>query len=195
VFNGRKLIIVRTGEDMAPVDEVKATFNMDAEFIELPNDSVLCETSGFVDVLGRLYSTDLREIIFYAHTKGISHHGEDYRIYKSIEVWRNRMYYECLHDPAKIDSIMSEYAACGCQLDDHPTLGLHFPGTFFWVNSGRLFSLEWKRIQNNRHAVELYLSDKFTKEQFYSLYTWPKDIDLYHSWFHWEAKVKERSAK
>lgn len=192
VFNGRRLVIIRTGEDMAPVEEVKSAFSMEAEFIELPNDPVLCEVSGFIETLGHLHSLDPQEIIFYAHTKGISHHGEDTRIYTSIERWRNRMYYECLRAPEKIDSIMSEYAACGCHLDDNPAVGLHFPGTFFWVNSKRLFSTEWRRIQEYRNGVEYYLGDKFPKEQFYSLYTWPLHVDLYRSWFYWESKGKER---
>lgn len=190
-FNGQKLIIVRTGSGMESLDTVKTEFNMDAEFLERPNDPYLWEQANFIEVLGRLETQSTHEAIFYAHTKGVSHvegfrpdipkvlehlpwRGWEYHKV-AIRQWRNRMYHECLHDPEKIDNILEKYAACGCffleALPNNPIgAGWMFGGTFYWMKSNRIFSrTNWKQIGKTRMGPERYLSVMFSRKEVFVL--------------------------
>jgi len=176
VFTGRRLIIVRTGPGLVPFDEVRTAFSFEAEFIPLPNDPVLHEVSGFLDVLGRLESKDPNEATFYAHTKGVSRRKEDLDL---VRRWRDIMYEQCLSDPTKIDQVLATHACCGCFRAYggwtpflHRPSEWHYRGTFWWVRHSALFSADWRTIPASfgRYGVEMYLGCLFPVSRSYCLY-------------------------
>lgn len=197
IFNGRRLVVVRTGEGLADPDEVERAFEqhtprstMGFEFLHLPNDPVLHETANFLDVLERLHSERSDEATFYAHTKGVRYYpvpedaeviaGIRYELLRvSIMQWRNRMYHECLNDPDKIDALLTRFAATGCYFhketveDKKLWTKWMFAGTFFWFNHERLFSKkDWRNMgpRLDRFSTENYLGIHFEPTEVHTLY-------------------------
>lgn len=192
IFNGRRLVIVREGKRIVPPHKVKDAFSFDAEFIVLPNDPVLCEVSGFIDVFGQLKSTNPQEVTFYAHTKGTGRRRYDaYILLESVRRWRNAMYEQNLSNPL-IDKLLQTYACIGCfrskkpfpkSLIPHSDSAWHYSGNFWWVNHARLFSKpNWATIPQARHGVEVYLSTLFNVDESYCLYEDDLSRNLYFSW-------------
>lgn len=188
-FNGRRIVVVRTGPGIVAADKIKASFPFEAEFIERPNDPKLHETSGFIETLELLASEDPGEATFYAHTKGVKHGKTSgtsgMQQLASVRQWRNRMYDECLRDPELVDRVMAEKNAAGCfiwQTIDHPPVAWHFAGTFYWL-SHRLFSKpDWRKLPNpiDMWSVELYPGVHFPREEAHSFYENP-EFRLYFS--------------
>ncbi len=187
-FNGRRLVILRTGPKMASAEEVRTAFTFDVEFIELPNDPAEGERSGLLDVLGLLTSLRSDEITFYAHTKGVSYTNERYWFFDAvgdhqlipIRYWRNVMYEQCLSDPARIDTVMETHATCGCFRRQFSPQHWAFYGTFYWLRHDRLFSQDWRSKLPARNAgtTETYPSALFTKADSYCLYEHDKDTQF-----------------
>lgn len=195
IFNGRKIVLLKTGLGMVPPEVVKAAFTFEAEFRLVPNDPVLGEGAGFIDALRELQSLRSDEATFYAHTKGVSRWRDSLKK-GNIRFWRNTMYRECLSDADRIDDVLSRYSCCGCLLnpDGHqPRVGLHngvqskwfFAGTFFWFRHDRLFSRSWEKLPNGYYGVEGYLGLHIPLSESYDLGEYPiKNWDLYHAWKH-----------
>ena len=181
IFNGRRFIIVRVGENILPPEEVKKAFTFNAEFIELPNDPVLGECSGFLDVLGLLESHREDEITFYAHTKGVRYYRgiqwlsqmNDHQL-DGIRLWRNTMYEQCLQDPILIDEIMQRFACCGCFRRVQTVGDWGFSGTFYWLNHAKLFSRPWREaLPKERVGLERYPHALFNISESHCLYENP----------------------
>jgi hypothetical protein len=163
VFNGRKLVIVRTGENIVEPNLVREAFDFDAEFIILPNNTELQEVSGFLETLGKLESLNPDERTFYAHTKGVRYAPTDAKI-KAIRIWREAMYDGCLSDLPQVDKVLDTYSCCGCFLLKYPLARNKwlFAGSFWWVNHAKLFSHpSWKVTRNGKYSTEHYLSGLF----------------------------------
>jgi hypothetical protein len=183
VFNGRKIVVVRTGDDMTPPADVEAVFAKHGargiEFRHRPNDPTLHEAANFIETLEDLQSLDPNEATFYAHTKGVRYTepSEIKRI--SIRQWRNRMYYECLHDADHVDATLSRYDAAGCFKLKEPLIQKRswtawmFCGTFFWFNHAALFSKDnWRYLgpEVDRFGVENFLGVHIPKERAHSFF-------------------------
>jgi hypothetical protein len=192
IFNGQRLIIVREGEAIVPLHKVKDVFSFDAEFILLPNDPVLHEVPGFIDILGKLKSTNPQEATFYAHTKGTR--NRMYNVHaplESIRRWRDMMYEQNLSNPS-IDELLQTYACVGCFRSKKPfpkvlisgaDSSWHYDGNFWWVNHARLFSKpNWSIIPQTRFGVEAYLGMLFGVDEGYCLYEDNLSRSLYFSW-------------
>ena len=186
-FNHRKVIIIKTGENLEDPEIVKPLFSAlgNVEFKLAPNNSELCELAGFIDGLRSLETHRKNEITFYAHTKGSGKADKSKIELLSIRQWRNRMYHECLSDPQRIDSIMQDHATCGCFLDfsQNNFHRWHFPGTFWWVNHVALFSRNWQETRDTRFAVELYPGDKFERKEALSLRSKPPPHTFYRKFY------------
>jgi len=205
-FNNRRLMVVRTGEGLESADAVKAEFGVrDVEYIELPNHPGQHEAAGFIDILSMLKSSNPDEAIFYAHDKGVTHpqRREEIESYPcesfehhmiALRQLRNRMYHECLHDVGKIESILTKYAACGSfwgkpsekMLGSMSSVGLPVPenvwmfsGSFYWVNSARLFSHpNWTHVVPHRIGPEIYLAGMFSRQEVFELLPLPTHFRL-----------------
>jgi hypothetical protein len=182
-FNGKRVVIVRTGEGMDDPETVEPAFDAlgDVEFLRLPNHPTLHEVSGFIETLEEhFFSLDADEITFYAHTKGVGRVARFPATKVSVMQWRNRMYHECLSDLGRIEEAMKTHAACGCFL--HPEYVEEkllwtrwmFSGTFFWFRHDRVFgNPNWKFMGPEpvkRHAVENYLGAHFDRTEVFCLY-------------------------
>lgn len=185
VFNGRKLVIVRTGAGMESLATVQAEFGFEAEFIELPNDPKIGESAGFIPVLGRLESAREEEAIFYAHTKGVSHplRNQDPSILACVERWRDHLYYYNLHDIPRVERALCAYDACGCFLQGAPGQSQWmFVGAFWWAKSARIFAHpRWREI-GGWMGTELYLSRLLPFGRAYDLYPEPL-VARGHQWY------------
>lgn len=192
IFNGRRLIIIREGRGLVPLQKVRSAFSFEAEFIPLPNDPKLWEVSGFIDILGQLKSNNSQEATFYAHTKGSGRKTYDaYILLDSVRRWRDIMYEQNLSTPL-IDDLLQKYACVGCfrskkpfpkSLIPYPDSSWHYSGNFWWVNHACLFSKpNWNVIPQARHGVEVYLSTLFSVDESYCLYEDNLSRNLYFAW-------------
>jgi len=183
-FNGRKIVLIKTGEteDAAKVEALFAPLGV-VEFIHVPNDPDLGEVTGFIQALELLASTDPNEATFYAHTKGVKYKQPLERYMVAICSWRNRMYDECLSDPAKIEALLQQHACVGCFLRSGRAIQVegaawHYAGTYWWVNHARLFSLpQWPEVAQTFWGVEGYLGRHLPEESAHCLY----GADLKHN--------------
>ena len=153
------------------------------EFVLVPNDPILHELAGFIEGLETLKSLHTNEITFYAHTKGVRKRDCSDIEQLSVRQWRNRMYHECLSQPEKIDSILKVFSACGCFLRPGRG-GLHFPGTFYWINHNSMFSKpNWNSIHNDRFGPEDWIPIHFTNKDLYNLRTISDTVQFYSTAF------------
>lgn len=175
VFTGKKLVIVREGDGLVPLGEVRKAFTFDVEFIPLPNDPVLCEVSGFIETLAKLESCNCKEATFYAHTKGVSQTKE---LIGAVRKWRDTMYDQCLKDPVRVTQLLDYHATAGCfrSKNSFPTLittpiAWHYSGAFWWAKHSTLFSHpRWREVPQVRFGVEMYLGTLFPIESSACLY-------------------------
>lgn len=181
IFNGKKIVIVREGVGIRPVEEIKSYFTLPGiEFIVFPNDADKHEAAGFLDALSGLKSCGPNDAIFYAHTKGVRYNPLTNDV-SGIRDWRDKMYHECLHDLGKIDRLLSTYACVGCfknYANSSRGYTWFYAGNFWWVKSERLFSKPWKKLPHQdlliaNFGVEAYLGTLFTDEEAYCLYNEP----------------------
>lgn len=185
VFNGRKIVLIKTGPELIDPPDVESAFAFgNIEFVHWPNDKELQEVAGFIETLGMLKSLREDEITFYAHTKGVSY-GNILTLY-AVRNWRNKMYDECLRDPKFVEVILSRFACAGCyqryesMIPLPPDAVWHYSGTFWWVNHARLFSNpRWDEVFLSRYGTEAYLGRLFRLEDTYCLYSDATTYDLY----------------
>lgn len=195
IFNGRKIVIIRSDENSISPKRVEQEFKFPVEFRHVKNDTALWETPYFLETLDELKSLREDEITFYAHTKGVRHKGQTVEFMQAIRDWRDIMYRECLSNPDKIDETMIKYACCGCFRT--PEINYEaskkerwiFAGTYFWLNHQKLFSRNWRRILGGTHAIEAYPSLIFHREESFCLYG--DDASLYQIF----AEVYNRDVK
>lgn len=150
-FNGRKLVVLRTGEHLLSTDEVQRAFAFEAEFVVLPNDPAFGETYHLREVVGKLRSVRADEFTFYAHTKGVGYRQEklpwipDFtpdRNLVAVRRWRDDMYEQCLGPEVWANPTRGK-ATSGCFLRPYAVRSWAFHGTFFWLNHAKWFAADW----------------------------------------------------
>jgi hypothetical protein len=194
-FNGRRLVIIKTGSGIAAPHEVEEAFAPlgECEFIHWQNDRVLQEVAGFVETLALLESIDPNEMTFYAHTKGVK-----YRVRRrkrqprnclermsAIRWWRDRMYDELLSDIPRVEQAAASHPAVGCfRKNGHynplpPESRWHFSGTFWWLRHDQLFARDWRGVdRSSPFGIEAYPGTLFRYSESVCLYGDEPD-DLY----------------
>lgn len=183
IFNGRRIVVIRTGEGMSSASSVIEEFHAkgfdNVEFRLRENDPVLQETANFIETLKSLQSLRPDEATFYAHSKGVRIADPHIVRIHSIRQWRNRMYHECLSDAALIDKVLSEYDTAGCFFLPRPKKhttrwkSWMWCGTFFWFNHAALFSQEnWADLGENlsKFSVEDFPGIRFDESRAFTLY-------------------------
>jgi DNA-directed RNA polymerase subunit RPC12/RpoP len=175
LFDGRKLVVIRTGDGIVPPDEVESFFPQgDYEFHRLPNNPRLGEVEGFIDLLETFLPAADNEALFYAHTKGVRYLCEPHNML-AIWRWRQVMLRECLSDIRRIEDILKEKVCCGTYFSDiriaesrflplkkpvDRAIPWHYSGTFWWVKLKQLFDRPgWRKIPQNYLGVENYLCE------------------------------------
>jgi len=178
-FNGRKLVMIKSDWTSHKPDVVEAAFadlGPDVEFRHFENDRRKGEIVGFIDTLAELASTDPDEITFYAHTKGTKYNKLVEYAMQAIRQWRNRMYFECLHDIDRIEEVLKESTSCGSHLTRTPYSELNCPwifaGNFWWVRHDALFGAKnWRDLDANFWGVETYLAKHLSVDSAQSFYS------------------------
>lgn len=144
-FNGRLILVIKTGDLMAPVSEVTAYFDhfSNVEYRFVPNDPKLGEAGSLLDGLQTLRSQNANELTFYAHTKGISpkYLPEDY---DCINVWVRSLYKKNLESITVMESLVNDYSFFGSfkrygYFGNLP-VNWHFSGSFYWFRHDVMFS-------------------------------------------------------
>lgn len=185
VFNGRKIVVVRSDERTVPFEEVKAQFTLaDVEFIQRKNNRQLGEVEGFLEDFSKLCSLREDEITFYAHTKGVKYTEHDPSL-PFIRAWRNAMYDGCLDELPRVEeALQQKYACSGCFKSTvglfNNSRGWHYSGNFWWVSHKRLFSLNWQHILPHTHALEAWLSTFFDAKDAHVIFHEGKLYGLYN---------------
>lgn len=175
VFNGRKIVVIRSDKDSVKPAEVEAVFSEalpNVEFVHRRNNPRLGEVEGFIQDFGKLYSLRDDEITFYAHTKGVSYHAEGDSVkVQAVRTWRDAMYRGCLGELGRVQEALKTYACAGCFKDIIPGhRRWHYAGTFWWVNHKRLFELDWKSIPETYYGTEQYLGLLIPPESAYTIF-------------------------
>lgn len=164
VFNGQRIVLVKTGQDLSTPQSVKDAFHgFRAVFVAVPNDPRLGEVAGWLQALERLQSAKSDEITFYAHTKGVSYDGEPDRFVRGIRMWRNHMYDNCLQNVAQIETVLTAHTFAGCyQRPTRRATKWHYAGAFWWFKHSEFFSNpKWCELDDSRFAVEMYPGKHF----------------------------------
>ena len=178
VFNGRKLVLIKTGPGLVAPDVIKKAFSFEAEFILVKNDPKLQETAGFIDALEELQSLREDEITFYAHTKGVRYGAAQEPQLRPVKQWRDMMYEQNLGDIPRIEQALKNFACCGCYLMRtahassmvaNETRAWHFSGTFWWFKHSVLFSRDWRDVRATIYGVEDYLKNNLSVDEAYCL--------------------------
>ena len=184
VFNARKIVVIRSDEGTHDPVEVEKAFSAfeGVEFIHRRNNPVLGEAEGFIEDFAKLYSLRDDEMTFYAHTKGVRFRP-DVETNTPIRVWRNAMYWSCLHDVPYVESAMRTYACAGPFRVNIGRNKYHwnYSGNFWWVLHGPLFSSpNWRATQNDKFGVESYLPDVFPRDRSFCTH-YEYGYDLYET--------------
>lgn len=186
VFNGRRVVSIATGPDLACPRAVKAELGeAAAEYLEVPNDRSVGEVAAFGRLLAAVRNTHANEATFYAHAKGTGNTREDA---KAIEYWRNAMYHALLDDPQEVRETLRKFPCVGCFKMIHPAhanvypSGLdwgkwHYSGTYFWFRHDRTFgNSRWPFVPHDYYGAEAWLSGLFEAHEAASLHQpWPAD--------------------
>ena len=185
-FNGRRLVLIKTGPGIADPSEIEPLFAPlgECEFIQWPNDPHLKEIAGFIETLEKLQGEE--GAVFYAHTKGAKYAGVPEEYMEGIRRWRDRMYYELLRDPEVIDAALAKQPAVGCfrMKGNHPPLPpggkWHFAGTFWWLRLEELFKRDWRGIDRGScYGIEAYPGTLFKYQESVCVYGDQPSYDLY----------------
>jgi len=161
IFNGKKVIAISTGKDMASVETVKKAFgHTDCEFLEVPNSRSKRENASFALLMDRVRSTAPNEATFYAHAKGVTTIGDA----AGVQYWRNGMYHTLLDQPAV--KLLNTFPFVGTHrtpaqatFPDGITKSCwHFAGTYWWFRNRDVFGRkDWREmIPPGGWGVEAY---------------------------------------
>jgi len=194
VFNGRKIVLVKTDKNSLSLKQIQGAFTFPAEFIEYRNNPKRGEVVGFLAALDMLRSRNPNEATFYAHTKGVSRNSREREL---IRPWYTAMYHECLSEPDLVDKVLALHPLAGCfkRNDFWPEFETqvkwYYSGTFFWFRHDAVFSRpDWRATDSNRFGVETWLPRFMAADQAFTLYReFPKG-DCF-DWRHEELESRE----
>ena len=207
VFNGRILLTIKTGDLMAPVEEVQAYFkHLDrVEYLLMPNDAALGEAVSFMEGLSNFQSENPKEWTFYAHTKGVSpkYLPEDF---VSINHWVRRLYQKNLMSMDVMDRYAERYSFFGSfkryGMFDNVPVNWHYSGSFYWfrhdVCFGALASID---CPDNYYLSEMlpglvvpeseaycFFDDGAQDVYRYGEHDWSQ-LEYPSAWFLWKRKL------
>lgn len=154
-FNGKIVIAVVTGPNLAPPDEVMRMLDeIEVEWIIRENSS-LGETVTHLDLLRAVQTDDQNVITLRGHTKGVTHRDGDFS-----QEWASMLWESCLDVPAVEDALASHVFAG--PLMSHESLVRRkqythfFAGTFYWFRNAGLFARDWEQIEPQRWWPEAF---------------------------------------
>ena len=175
LFTGSKSLAVSVGSNqshmkrsidtdtLADVMEYSRTLGMEWDNVrEFPNDPALGEVAAFPWLLENSQKGD---VTFYAHAKGVTHHGEP-----NVQRWTEWMYHALLSDWDTVHNALELYSMCGAfrlygQFKTPGNNRWHYNGTFYWFRNDDVFSRHWQHIDQKYYGTEAWPGLHFTADE------------------------------
>lgn len=154
LFNGRIVIAVVTGHNLAHPDHVKARLNgVPVEWI-IRENSKLAETVTCLDLLRAVETTDPNTITLRGHTKGVTHKRD------SVEQSWARMLWETMTNTDSVHDALASHIFAGVLKSHEPLVrrkpgDWFFAGSWYWFRSD-IFQRDWQHTEPNRWWVEYW---------------------------------------
>lgn len=129
---------------------------------EFSNNPKLGEVAAFPWLLENSQGGDLT---FYAHAKGVTHHGEP-----NIQKWTEWMYHALLDDWSSVQNALELFSMCGAfrlygQFKTPGNNRWHYNGTFYWFRNDDVFSRNWQHIDQKYYGTEAWPGLQFTADE------------------------------
>ena len=159
---GRIVQTVQPDEVLTYCDQIGMNWTDSRAFV---NNTNLGEVVSFPWLLEKVKSTNLNEVTFYAHAKGVTH-SDNHTTLK----WAERQYRVCLDDWAAVQRALEQYSIAGSfrRFGEFSTPGnhrWHFSGTFYWFRNNAVFSRIWNQIDRVYFGVEAWPGKMFKPEE------------------------------
>ncbi len=168
LFNGRRIVsIVHDHRSDNPEDVQSALEGHGCEFLVYPNHPS-GETATFPEMLRRIASTDVNEVTFYAHGKGVKHEPA---VPAAIRRWAEVSYRAALDDWPQVRAHLEQFALTGSfrrfgRFEAHHNLSdWHYHGTFFWMRHSRVFARDCFRVPRFYCGVEAWPGVHFARDE------------------------------
>ena len=180
-FDGQRLFAVVGGPGLAPAADVVPLLPPRSTLLALPNHTELGETYTLPLLLGRTYTVDPADTVFFAHAKGVTR--VDHPWEATTRWWSLAMYRYLLDGRAATDLLERAPAVGWLKHEGRPTTfpewsRWHYAGTFWWCRAAALFGRDWWSVLPVRFGAEAYLSRFFPTEQAASAFTLPGHLAL-----------------
>lgn len=179
-FNGRLVvgIVTKSPEDPweynTPEEVMQAFEGMGAEFIVEQNHFGKKIRTGrgegvtFLKMLEKLETDDPNAIVYYGHTKGVTHPGEpvDSPVRNWTKISFDALFREqdIVHTALSSHGCVGSFRVRGADRVKHPG-GWHFSGTFFAVRAAEVFRRDWRKLKNHYGCVELWVNGVFKEHE------------------------------
>jgi len=168
LFNGRRLIgIVRDSRSEDPGMVQACLEGHGCDFLVVPNQP--CgEVVTFPTMLRRAASTDLNEVTFYGHAKGVKHEPS---VPLTVQRWAEVSYRAALDDWPSVRAQLERFALTGSfrmfgRFRSHRNVSdWHYSGTYFWLRHARVFRKNCFMVPRFYGGVEAWPGIHFTRAE------------------------------
>ncbi|HUP03498.1 MAG TPA: glycosyltransferase [Bryobacteraceae bacterium] len=168
LFNGRRVIgIVHDARSEDPSAVQAALEGHGCEFVVLPNQPS-GEVATFPVMLRRVASTDLNEVTFYGHGKGVKHEPS---VSDAVRRWAEMSYRAGLDDWRQVRSQLERFALTGAfrmygRFRSHRHTGdWHYSGTYYWMRHARVFARDCFSVPPFYCGVEAWPGKHFARHE------------------------------
>ena len=179
-FDGQKLFAVVTGPGLVPPAEVGPYLPPGSIVVSPPNHPQLGEAYTLPLLLGRSFTVDPADTVFFAHAKGITRVGHEW---EAPTRWWSLSMYRYLFSQAALD-LLERVPAVGWLKHEGTAPAFpewarwHYSGTFWWCRAAAVFGRDWWSVMPVRFGAEAYLTRFFPTEQAAAKYTMPAHMAL-----------------
>lgn len=173
LFNGQKIATIVNGHDRAFDLSWSILDKMGYTILPVANTPTREAGAFFEHALPAFKARADSGLIFYNHTKGISHHPDSEKG-KASDAWTNVLYKYCLSKELLKKLVSPKYKIFGTCLYDKPNGFLEdnynerfmFVGTFFWVNADCFKNAPAQA--KSRYHLEAFPGTQYTLDQVFN---------------------------
>ena len=159
IFNGRRIISVFCDSRSDDPEKVKQLLaGHGCEFLIKSNNSI-GEAAAFPALLESVKSTNMNDITFYGHAKGVKY-GPNFS--NPLRKWIQAMYAVNLDNWIEVKRQLNQFSMTGAfkmrgRFATHKKLGnWHYSGTFFWFRNSEVFSVPYQKVPQFYYGVEAW---------------------------------------
>jgi len=175
IFDGQLIFAIVTGIGLSPPESVARLLPATAQILIRPNNPDFGESCTLPMLLARAFTLGPSDLIFYAHTKGVTHVNSAQET--PTRWWSLSMYRWLLSEET-----LGKFPAHSCvgwlkyegQHDLFPRWSnWHYPGNFWWFRSADLYRQAWWLVPPTKFGAEAYPSTWAPTEKAACLYSFP----------------------